>query len=196
MNGALYTVGVLAFHGDVAEHVSALEKAAHVIKKPVSVRLVRTQGDLRGLNGLVIPGGESTTLQKLIEREGMVQAMQDLRAVFGTCAGAILMAKKVHGASDGQRTLELMDITVDRNAYGRQTESFEEDIETDLGPLRAVFIRAPHILDVGKGVHILAQTSGRVLACEQRSGDHYYLASTFHPELTTTVFHEHFLRRL
>lgn len=189
-------IGILAFHGDVAEHISALERAARAIKKPVSLRLVRTRDALRGLSALVIPGGESTTLQKLIEREGMVQAIQELPAVFGTCAGAILLAQDVEDAAKDQRTLALMDIKVKRNAYGRQQDSFEKDIETVLGPLHAVFIRAPQISRVGKNVEVLAKSKNGVLACEEKSDSHYYLAAAFHPELTTSVFHEHFLKNV
>lgn len=190
------TVGVLALQGDVAEHLSALEKAARRLNQSVLVRPVRTKEELAGLDGLIIPGGESTTLQKLCEREGMFEAIRSVPNIFGTCAGAILMAKSVEDAAPNQRTLGLMDIAVKRNAYGRQQDSFEDDIETTLGPIHAVFIRAPYILHAGKNVSILAKGKGGILACEESSGSHYYLATVFHPELTTSVFHEYFLKRL
>lgn len=190
------TVGVLALQGDVAEHLSALEEAARRLKRLVLSRPVRTKEELANLDGLIIPGGESTTLQKLCEREGMFEAIQSVPNIFGTCAGAILMAKGVEDAAPNQRTLGLMDISIKRNAYGRQQDSFEEDIETELGPVHAVFIRAPRILRVGKGVKVLAKGKGGILACEEASGSHYYLATTFHPELTTSVFHEHFITQM
>ena len=186
--------GILAFQGDVAEHARATYAAAQRLKLAVTVSEVRTRDDVRGLDALIIPGGESTTLQKLCEREGMFSEMKKVKAIFGTCAGAILLAKNVRGRSKGQRTLELVDIEVERNAYGRQNESFEEDIQTRFGSLHAIFIRAPKILKVGKGVTVLAEHKKEILACEQRAGDCYYLAACFHPELTTTLFHEHFLR--
>lgn len=190
------TVGVLALQGDVAEHLSALEAAARRLKHPVASRPIRTKGDLAGLDGLIIPGGESTTLQKLCEREGMFSAIQSVPNIFGTCAGAIMLAKEIEDAAPDQRTLDLMDITVKRNAYGRQQDSFEEDIKTELGPVHAVFIRAPRILRVGKGVKVLAKGRGGIVACEEVSGSRYCLATAFHPELTTGVFHEYFITRM
>lgn len=190
------TVGVLALHGDVAEHVAATEHAARILHRSISVRLVRTNNDLRDLDGLVIPGGESTTLQKLLEREDMVQEIKKIRAIFGTCAGAILMAREVTHTADDQRTLNLMGITIDRNAYGRQSDSFEEDIDTTLGRVRAIFIRAPRILKADSKISVLAHGRNGILACEEVSGKSYYLATSFHPELTTTIFHEHFLKQV
>lgn len=189
-------VGVLAFHGDVMEHINALEQAAGKLKIHVTVIKVHTKKDLEGLNGLIIPGGESTTLYKLCQREGMFEDMKKIPAIFGTCAGAIMLAKEVQHKSLGQETLELMDIEIDRNAYGRQTDSFEEELETNLGRINAVYIRAPKILKTGKNVKVLAQRDGEVLACEERIGKKYYLAACFHPELTTTLFHEYFLKQL
>jgi 5'-phosphate synthase pdxT subunit len=188
------TVGVLAFQGDVAEHVRAVLAAAKRLKRRVSVLEVRTKKELESVRALVIPGGESTTLQKLCEREEMLELMKRIPYLFGTCAGAILLAKRVLHKAEDQRTTEVMDITADRNAYGRQASSFEEDIKTSLGPVHAIFIRAPRITGTGKGVSVLAEKDGEVLACEERGDGTYYLAATFHPELTTTAFHEHFLR--
>lgn len=194
MTKKVLAIGVLAFQGDVSEHVRATGAAAKKLKLPVLVREVRTRDGLRGLDGLIIPGGESTTLQKLCEREEMFNEMKKVKALFGTCAGAILLAKEVRGKSEGQRTLALMDIGVERNAYGRQNESFEESIQTRFGAMHAVFIRAPRILKAGKKVAVLAG-NGEILACEEHVGNRYYLAACFHPELTTTLFHERFLEK-
>ena len=189
-------IGVLAFHGDVIEHVKALEGTAKKLKLDISIVQVRTKKDLESLSGLIIPGGESTTLYKLAQREGMFEGMKKIPAIFGTCAGAILLAREVLHKSEGQKTLELMDINVDRNAYGRQTDSFEEELETNLGRINAVYIRAPKILKAGDNVKILAQKDKEILACEEKVGKNYYLAACFHPELTTTVFHEYFLKSI
>lgn len=188
-------IGVLAFHGDVAEHERALRSAANKTGLPCEIVMVRTSANLNDLSGLIIPGGESTNFYKLCEREGMLEPMKALPAIFGTCAGAIMLAKKIHNAEEGQKTLGLMDIEVDRNAYGRQSDSFEDDIPTALGPIHAVFIRAPRIRSIGKGVAVLARRAGEPVACEHGDGKRYYLATCFHPEFTTTKFHEHFLKR-
>ncbi|MEW6036576.1 MAG: pyridoxal 5'-phosphate synthase glutaminase subunit PdxT [Candidatus Micrarchaeota archaeon] len=186
-------VGVLAFQGDVIEHIGATEAAAAKLKLQCSVCGVRTAKGLEGLDALIIPGGESTTMYKLCAREGMLDKMRGIRALFGTCAGAIMLARIIHNEEKGQGTLGLMDIVVDRNAYGCQAESFEEDIGTALGKVHAVFIRAPRIRSVGEGVEVLASRGREILACEQKSGDKYYMAACFHPELTTSVFHERLL---
>ena len=176
-------VGILAFHGDVSEHTSATLRAAKTLKIAVTITAVRTKADLVGLDALIIPGGESPTLRKLCEREDMWQEMKKIKNIFGTCAGAILLC-----------WLGLMDIKVDRNAYGRQIDSFEKKIKTKLGSIDAVFIRAPKITSVGKTAAVLAKDGKNILACEQKSNDCFYMACAFHPELTTTKFHEYFLK--
>lgn len=186
-------IGVLAFHGDVSEHFRATEAAAKRMGLACGIVQVRTARDLEGLAGLIIPGGESTNLYKLCVREGMLERMKEVPAIFGTCAGAIMLAKKIHNEEQGQGTLGLMDIEVDRNAYGRQADSFEDTIDTSLGRMLAVFIRAPRIRSIGKGVEALARRGGEPIACEQAAGKRYYLATCFHPEFTTTLFHERFL---
>lgn len=186
----------MAFHGDVIEHINALSQSAKKLKTQILIIQVRTKKDLEGLSGLIIPGGESTTLYKLCQREEMFEVMKKIPAIFGTCAGAIMLAKKVLHKSKDQETLELMDIEIDRNAYGRQTDSFEEELETGLGRINAVYVRAPKILRIGENVKVLAQKDHEVLACEERIGKKYYLAACFHPELTTTLFHEYFLKQL
>lgn len=181
-------IGVLAFHGDVIEHLNALRR--------VSPIPVRTKQELMRCRALIIPGGESTTLYKLCQREGMWENMKKIPAIFGTCAGAIMLAKHVLHKAPGQQTLERMDITVDRNAYGRQTDSFEKSIDTKLGKLNAIFIRAPKITSVGKNVTILAKDEDNILACEETVGKQYFLATAFHPEMTSTIFHEYFLTHI
>lgn len=190
------TIGILAFHGDVIEHFDATKNAQTNLHLNSDIILVRTKNELTRCRGLIIPGGESTTLAKLCQRESMWEEMKKVPFLFGTCAGAIMLAKHVLHKAPGQQTLALMDITVDRNAYGRQTESFEKSIETKLGRLNAVFIRAPKITSVGKNVAILAKDEGDILACEQTVGNQYFMALTFHPELTSFLFHEYFLKKL
>ena len=172
-------VGVLALQGAVAEHLAALAR----IDSPALQ--VRTKEQLAQVDSLILPGGESTTLAKLLEREGLDQAIRQ-RALagmplWGTCAGMILLATEVVGAIPGQNSLGLVDMRVERNAYGRQLDSFETILE--VGPVAAVtavFIRAPVVHSVGDGVEVLSQCEGRIVAV--RSGN--ILATSFHPELT------------
>lgn len=189
-------IGVLAFHGDVIEHIQATKKAAEILKLSIDVLPIRTKESIRKIDGLIIPGGESTTLHKLCEREDMWQDMKKIKNIFGTCAGAILLAKTIYHKTEDQETLALMDMEIDRNAYGRQTESFETPIVTSLGEINAIFIRAPKILKTGKEVKVLAKLQDEIIACEQQTKTGYYIALCFHPELTTTVFHEYFLRTI
>lgn len=189
-------IGVLAFHGDVIEHIETTKNASKNLHLDIEVISVRTQNVLHTLDALIIPGGESTTLYALCEREGMWEKMKRMKNIFGTCAGAIMLAKTVHHRMPDQKTLELMDIEIDRNAYGRQTESFEKYVKTSLGNIRTVFIRAPKIKKVGKEVKILAENEGETIACEQKVNNHYYLAACFHPELASTMFHEYFIKKV
>lgn len=193
---AFNRIGVLAFHGDVIEHIETIKQAAKNLHLDIKVVPVRTKDIIHTLDALIIPGGESTTLHKLCEREGMREDMKQIKNIFGTCAGAIMLAKMIHHKTPDQKTLELMDIEIDRNAYGRQTESFEKDIKTSLGNIRAVFIRAPRIKKVGKDIKILVKIKGETVACEQQIGNYYYLATCFHPELTSTMFHEYFIKKI
>jgi 5'-phosphate synthase pdxT subunit len=171
-------IGVLAIQGDVIEHLAILRRLG------VDEAEVRVPGDLASLHGLIIPGGESTTIGKLMVRYGLDRAIPDQAgrgmAVYGTCAGMILMARRAWGGEPP--LLRLMNIALTRNAYGRQVDSFEADLDIPvLGPpaLRAVFIRAPVIDEVGQNVDVLASLDGRpVLAREGR-----LLVSSFHPEL-------------
>jgi 5'-phosphate synthase pdxT subunit len=172
--------GVLALQGAFREHVRAL---AEVGLEPVEVRQLR---DLEGLDGLVIPGGESTTMSKLMAAFELEHPIRDLRAagapVFGTCAGMILVARHAVDATPDQRQLGLIDIDVRRNAYGRQVSSFEAELALrgDPDPLTGVFIRAPWIERAGDGVEVLAELDGHAVAAEQDG----VLVTAFHPELT------------
>jgi 5'-phosphate synthase pdxT subunit len=173
-------VGVLGLQGDVREHVAALESAG------ATPLVVKKADELASIDGLVMPGGESTTIGKLLDRFGLLEPLTD-RAhdglpIYGTCAGAILLARDIVGGHDAPHRVPVMDITVRRNAYGRQVDSFEADL--DVGgmdePFRAVFIRAPAIERTGDGVDVLASVDGApVMVREGR-----FLASTFHPEMT------------
>ena len=171
-------VGVLAIQGDVIEHRAILRGLG------VEHVEVRVPDDLSGVGGLILPGGESTTIGKLMVRYGLDRAIPDAvkqgMAVYGTCAGMILMARQASGGEPP--LLHLMDIAVARNAYGRQVDSFETDLDVPVfgpPPLHAVFIRAPVVEDVGRGVEVLASLNGRpVLARQGR-----LLVSSFHPEL-------------
>jgi 5'-phosphate synthase pdxT subunit len=173
-------IGILALQGDVREHATALREVG---AEPVEVRLPR---DLVGLDGLILPGGESTTMRKLIDlyglREPIVALAQGGAPVYGTCAGMILLADRI--ADGDEPVLKLLDITVQRNAYGRQLDSFEADLDIPaIGeePLHAVFIRAPVVSEVGRGVEVLARDpDGRSIAVRQGR----VMATAFHPELT------------
>ncbi|MGI8422873.1 MAG: pyridoxal 5'-phosphate synthase glutaminase subunit PdxT [Chloroflexota bacterium] len=186
-------IGVLAVQGDVAEHVDALRRAG---AEAVEVRL---PAQLRGIDGLIIPGGESTAIGKLLVNWGLLEPIKKKIGegfpVWGTCAGAILLAKCVKDALPDQPLLGGMDLSVRRNAFGRQVQSFETSlIVKALGrePVPAVFIRAPTIERAGKGVKVLARLPDGSIAAAQQGR---LLATTFHPELTPDArFHAHFVR--
>lgn len=183
------TVGVLALQGDFAEHRAMLTRIG------VDTREVRKCSDLDGIDALIIPGGESTTIGKLMARHGLDAAIraraQQGMPLFGTCAGLILLAQTIEGSD--QPRLGLMDITVVRNAFGRQIESFEADVPfspTPEQPVRGVFIRAPIVARVGAGVQTLSTFEGKIVAVQQGN----LLATAFHPELTDdTRVHRYFL---
>jgi 5'-phosphate synthase pdxT subunit len=184
-------IGVLALQGDFVEHEKAL---ARLGIKSVEVRLPQ---HLEPLNGLIIPGGESTTIGRLAERWRLLEPIRSFaqsgRPLWGTCAGMILMAKRLVNGVPGQPLLGLMDITVVRNAFGRQVESFETDLPVSaLGepPFPAVFIRAPLIKDVGEEIEILAQLNAEAVVAVQQGN---LLATAFHPELAEDDrFHRYF----
>jgi 5'-phosphate synthase pdxT subunit len=173
------TIGVLALQGDVAQHLRALEEAG---ARPLPVKTLEALGNVRGL---VIPGGESSTVGMLLARFGLMDPLRERVAagmpLFGTCTGLILMAKEIEGSS--QPRLGCMDVTVRRNAYGRQVDSFETDVSVPalgLEPVRAVFIRAPQVTRVAPDVEVLAETEDGPLLVRQGG----LLGATFHPELT------------
>lgn len=182
--------GVLALQGDFREHERVLAACGVT---PVEVR---TADELASVECLVIPGGESTTIGKLARRRGLVEPIRDRAArgmpILGTCAGMIVMAKEVIG---GEPLLSLMDITVERNAYGRQVDSFEADLDVhgEPEPVRGVFIRAPVVTEVGEGVDVVSEHDGRPVVVEQGS----LMAAAFHPELAGDPrLHERFLRKV
>lgn len=170
-------IGVLAIQGDYAAHAEALEQCG---AEPVEVRKPE---QLNGLTGLILPGGESTTMLKFLEKRGFFEALRSFchaHPVFGTCAGAILLAREV--LRPAQRSLGVLDVAVERNSYGRQIDSAILTEETALagGPLEMVFIRAPRILSTGPQVEVLARRNGDPTLVRQGR----VLAATFHPELS------------
>ncbi|GGG15885.1 pyridoxal 5'-phosphate synthase glutaminase subunit PdxT [Paenibacillus aceti] len=171
-------VGVLALQGAVSEHIRSIELAG------AEGVAVKHSEQLEELDGLIIPGGESTTIGKLMRKYGFIEAIRAFSAqgkpVFGTCAGLIVMAKEIEGEEEAH--LGLMDMKVSRNAFGRQRESFETDLDVKglQEPLRAVFIRAPLITEVGENVDILSTYNDEIVAARQGN----LLVSSFHPELT------------
>ena len=190
-------IGVLALQGDVREHVLALERAG---AQPVAVL---DETSLAEVDGLIIPGGESTTMSKLALRDGLMDPLRERRAqglpMYGSCAGMIMLADHVLDARPDQETVGGLDITVRRNAFGRQVDSFEIDLEIPaLGEpaFRAVFIRAPWVESVGSRVEVIGTLStgsnaGTIIAVRQGP----LLATSFHPELTGDArFHDHFVR--
>jgi len=186
-------VGVLALQGAFREHILDLEGLG------ASAVAVRLPDQLAGLDGLIIPGGESTAIAKLMRAYGFYEAIRarhaEGMAVWGTCAGAILMATEITDARADQEPLGLMDATVRRNAYGRQKDSFEADLDIAHldAPFRGVFIRAPLIERVSEHAEVLARHAGKIVAV--RDGD--LLATTFHPELTGDPrVHRYFLERV
>ncbi len=194
MVAAPLTIGVLAVQGDFAEHAAMLRRA----DPEVVVREVRTPRDLDDLNGLIVPGGESTTIGKLLVAYGLEEPITSAARgglpVWGTCAGMILLAREIVGGEPDGR-IGLMDLTVQRNAFGRQIDSFEVDLPFAglAHPIHAVFIRAPTIQRLGDAAEALATLpDGRVVAARQGN----LLATAFHPELTPDVsLHAYFIAR-
>jgi 5'-phosphate synthase pdxT subunit len=182
-------VGVFALQGDVREHLRTLTSIG------VESLEVRNASDLASVDGLILPGGESTTISKLIDifslRKNLTDFITSGKPVFGTCAGMIMLAKEVLDAASGQRSLEAMDISVRRNAFGSQLDSFETELEFDGTLAKVAFIRAPIVERVGPSVEVLSKLpNGAVVAV--RSGN--LLATAFHPELTgDNSVHEYFV---
>ncbi|WP_210367919.1 pyridoxal 5'-phosphate synthase glutaminase subunit PdxT [Bacillus sp. REN3] len=171
-------IGVLGLQGAVREHIWAIEASGGegvIVKRPEQ---------LEELDGLIIPGGESTAIRRLIDKYGFMDELKKFAAegkpMFGTCAGLILLAKKLVGYEEPH--IGVMDVTVERNSFGRQRESFEADIDIAgiAEDFSAVFIRAPHIVEAGENVEVLAKHDGRIVAAR----DGQFLGCSFHPELT------------
>jgi 5'-phosphate synthase pdxT subunit len=183
-------IGVLALQGAISEHLASLQRAGADEAVPV-----KRKDDLQGLDGLILPGGESTTIGKLMNQYDLLDPIREMAQagvpMFGTCAGLILLANRI----DGQDWVHLgvMDIFANRNSFGRQRESFETDITIsglEGKAFRAVFIRAPHIIETGKDVEVLAVVNERIVAARQG----HLLATAFHPELTGDIrLHQYFL---
>ncbi|WP_033826612.1 pyridoxal 5'-phosphate synthase glutaminase subunit PdxT [Bacillus andreraoultii] len=172
------TIGVLGLQGAVTEHIEQIESLS------TKAIIVKNPHQLDEVDGLILPGGESTTMRKLIDQYGFFEPLkqfsEDEKPIFGTCAGMVLVAKELVGSNESH--LGLMDISVRRNAFGRQRESFEADL-TVVGfdqPFHAVFIRAPYIEQVKENVDVLANVDGHIVAAKQG----HLLTSAFHPELT------------
>lgn len=183
MNERKFKIGILALQGAFKEHCEMFEKLG------VGTIEIRKQDDLKGISGIVIPGGESTTMSLLIKNFKLIDI-----PIFGTCAGAVLLAKEIDGRKN-DKSLGLMNIEVKRNAYGSQLESFEEDIEIRLNNekhnIHAIYIRAPQIIRTGGNVEILARNNNNDIILVKEKN---ILVSTFHPELTgDSTIHQYFL---
>ncbi|MFD0887253.1 pyridoxal 5'-phosphate synthase glutaminase subunit PdxT [Streptosporangium algeriense] len=185
------TVGVFALQGDVREHARALEAAG------ARAVAVRRPGELEAVDGLVIPGGESTTMWKLAETfellEPLRMRIKGGMPAYGSCAGMIMLADRIEGGIEGQQTIGGIDMVVRRNAFGRQVDSFEADLDfAGRGSIRAIFIRAPWVESIGSDVEVLARAEAgdRIVAVRQGP----LLATSFHPELTGDVgVHSYFV---
>ena len=190
-------IGVLALQGNVREHIDAFRLALNRMGQGASSEVfeIRYPTDLSGCNALAIPGGESTTISRLIDKNHMYEPIRSFSGgIFATCAGMVLMATHVDDIR--VHTLDLIDMTVDRNAFGRQRESFEADLPIkglDGSPFHAIFIRAPVATRAGAGVSVLSRMDKGIVAVEY--GKH--MALSFHPELSCdTRLHERFLKKL
>jgi 5'-phosphate synthase pdxT subunit len=184
-------VGILALQGDVQEHAKILRRLG---VEPVEVRTVE---ELKGLAGVIVPGGESTTIGKMLVSSGLLDGLRSFfykgGPVWGTCAGMVLAASATTGPR--QPLIGLMNALVERNGFGRQVHSFEKDLDVDGfdEPFTGVFIRAPFFEDVGPGVEVLSEVEGKVVAARGEN----ILVTAFHPELTEdTRFHEYFLKEV
>ncbi|MBI2655604.1 pyridoxal 5'-phosphate synthase glutaminase subunit PdxT [Candidatus Woesearchaeota archaeon] len=182
------TIGVLALQGDFREHIEMLKKCK------VNTAEIRLPEDLKDIDGLIIPGGESTVMGNLMQRHNLgreiIKKHKSGMAVYGTCAGAILLAKDILGSR--QPRLNLLDISIKRNDYGRQIDSFESELKIEgIGNFSGIFIRAPVIEKVNKGVKVLSRLNSKPVLVQKEN----VLASTFHPELTRDKrVHEYFVR--
>ena len=185
-------IGVLAFQGDVIEHVEAIKKLGHTAVE------VKKAEDLEDLQGIILPGGESTTMGRLLKVTNLLEPLkkkiEEGFPVWGTCAGMILLAKEID--NDNRRHLAVMDIKVRRNAFGRQSDSFEDETyikEISNEPLKLVFIRAPYIVKAGENVEVLLKTQGKITAAKEKN----IFVTSFHPELTNnSAVLEYFIKNI
>lgn len=191
------SIGVLGVQGDVSEHIFSLEKALYKINKSAVIKIVNNRKDLEKLDALIIPGGESTTISKILKQNLMYDSInlriknQDL-AIMGTCAGCVILANGILDKPKDLVPLKAMDMIVERNAFGRQKESFESKISIKNfdSLFNAVFIRAPIINKIWDGCEVMASFEDKIVMARQDN----FLAITFHPELTDdTRIHEYFL---
>jgi 5'-phosphate synthase pdxT subunit len=197
----LMKIGVIAIQGAVSEHVDALRRALKERGVEAEVVEIKHKGIVPECSGIVIPGGESTTLCRLLAREGIAEEIKEAAAkgvpILGTCAGLIVIAKEGDRQVEktGQELLGIMDTRVNRNAFGRQRDSFEAELELSIldSPFTGVFIRAPGIVSCGPGVKVLSRLEGMIIAAEQGN----LLALAFHPELTDDLrIHQYFLDKV
>ncbi len=180
-------IGVLGFQGAIEEHLYATTRAINELGLDGEVRVVKRRKEVENVDGLIVPGGESTVIGSMMEHAGIMDYLRqrgDEFPVFGTCAGLITLAKKVQDrvlGETGQPTAGILNVVVERNHFGRQGDSFECDLEIPAigGLFRGVFIRAPVILEVGDGVEVLCSWNGKIVAVRQKK----ILATSFHPEL-------------
>ncbi|MBS7287947.1 MAG: pyridoxal 5'-phosphate synthase glutaminase subunit PdxT [Candidatus Freyarchaeota archaeon] len=195
------TVGVLGFQGAIEEHVYITRKALSEAGLDGEVKVVRKRGELEKLDGLIIPGGESTVIGGMMEHGGIMDYLRQTRGefpVFGTCAGLIVLSRKVRDRVLGetnQPTAGILGVTVERNFFGRQGDSFEVDLEIPVigGLFRGVFIRAPVIVDADSEVEVLCRLNGKIVAVRQKK----VLATAFHPELTDDArMHIFFIKKI
>ena len=194
-------IGIIAIQGDVEEHVRAMEEALAERGEKGEVVKIKHQGLVKSCDAIIIPGGESTTIGRLMGREGILPEIKEAaewgKPILGTCAGMVLLAEEgdEEVAKTGQPLLGLMDVKVKRNAFGRQRESFEVLLKMSLfeEPFHAVFIRAPAIIQAAENVDVLATFDGHIVAAKQRN----IIALSFHPELTEDRrIHHYFLENL
>jgi pyridoxal 5'-phosphate synthase pdxT subunit len=191
-------IGIIGIQGAIIEHQKILEKIYKTKKIQGNITVVKKTSDLENLNGLIIPGGESTTISRFLEKTGLKKAIKKKIAeenlnVMGTCAGCVILSKKLTDCKKKDvKLINVVDIEVERNAFGRQKESFETTLKIkDLQqPFNAVFIRAPVIRNTGDDVEVLAETDNKIVMIKQKN----ILALSFHPELTDdTRIHEYFI---
>lgn len=196
-------IGVLGFQGDIEEHVAATKEALKKLKIDGSVAVVKTPNELREIDALIIPGGESTVIGGLALFNKSLTVMKDrIRGgmpVFGTCAGMIMLANRTYDRVIGetkQPLIGVLDVLVERNSFGRQRESFETELDVsinDMEKLKGVFIRAPSIREVGQGIETLAKLDGQIVAVRQNN----IIGTCFHPELSgDTKLHEYFVKMI